>query len=393
MLRYIVIALLYFWAVANVNDSLLPLSLYAAVPLSFILSFWCTEKSLFEDKYFKLFTIFLLWICLTWFFAENITTATNHLKRLLGVFFLSGAICNLATDKRNIPLLYFLYVFVFVMASYYAQTHILSIQFDIGTDRLDDDRLNANVLANYTFYATFALYIMGEILQSKLSVRVFRILFLLMIPLSFVIAILTASRQVLIIQVPIIAFLLYYRYIKHSTTKRKCGFIILAMIALLLSIDTVSSTYDNSLLKKRTEYKVEDDGRYRVLEEAIDVGMAHPFFGVGPGNFYLFSTDHIFSHCSYTEVFANDGIIGLLIYLHIIGRFLYRQIKLYKKSNRQIYYSFIAFGVVFTLYNFFYVFYSDLCLMSFFLLVAKDSETYQDASYSLYGEKKESHLA
>lgn len=377
MLRFITIALLYFWAVANVDDSLLMIGLYVAVPTSFILSFWCAEKPLYRDKYFRIFTIFLLWIGFTWFLAENVDISTKHLQKLLGVFLLSGAVCNLATNKRNMPWLYFLYVFVFIIAINYARTHILNIQFDIAIDRLDDDRLNANVLANYTFYATFALYLLGDIVNTQIGKRIFRIVFLLMIPMSFVIAILTASRQVLIVQVPIISFLFYYRYLKNSKIKTKVKLAFAAVIVLLLSVDTIINTYDNSLLKQRNDVKVENDGRYRVLNEALNVGLEHPFFGVGPGNFYLFSSDHIFSHCSYTEVFANDGIIGLILYLYLIGYFLYRQLTLYKKYKKQIYLSFIAFGLVYSLYNFFYVFYSDMWLMSFFLLVAKDSETYE----------------
>lgn len=374
MLRYIVIALLYFWAFANVEESLLSIGLYIAIPSAFILSFWCSEKNLFKDKYFTIFTLFLLWISFTWFTSYNYSVATKHLQRLLGVFMFSGAICNLITDKRNRQVLYFLYFFLFLIALNYARTHILNVQFNIQTDRLDDARLNANVLANYTFYATFALFMLGEISHRATAIKLFRLLFLIMIPTSFFIAILTASRQVLIVQIPLLSILLYIRYFRKQSIKIKAGFIIGTIITLIVSIDGLTEIYNNSFLKTRSEVKVRDDGRFKLLGEAIDIGLNNPIMGVGPGNFYLFSNKHLFSHCSYTEAFANDGIIGLFIYIFLITSFIITQIKNYRRNHCNIFLFYVTFGIIFAFYNFFYVFYSDIWLMSFFLLVAKDSE-------------------
>jgi len=60
MLRFIVLALLYFWAVVNVDESMMSIGLYIAIPSAFILSFWCTTGKLCDDKCFKIFIIFLL---------------------------------------------------------------------------------------------------------------------------------------------------------------------------------------------------------------------------------------------------------------------------------------------------------------------------------------------
>ena len=66
MLRFIVLALLYFWAVVNVDESMMSIGLYIAIPSAFILSFWCTTGKLCDDKCFKIFIIFLLWVAFTW---------------------------------------------------------------------------------------------------------------------------------------------------------------------------------------------------------------------------------------------------------------------------------------------------------------------------------------
>lgn len=179
---------------------------------------------------------------------------------------------------------------MFCTAVYYAYTHILTFQFDIASNRLDDDRLNANVLANYTFYATFALFVMGEILNKRILCKIFKIVFLLMIPLSFIIALFTASRQVLLVQIPLIVILLYLRYLRSKTLKMRFVFIIGVVVCAVFSLDIISETYDNSFLKTRNEKNIEEDGRFKVLQEAIEVGRENPIVGVGPGNFILHSS-------------------------------------------------------------------------------------------------------
>jgi O-antigen ligase len=371
--RLIALGLLYFWAIVNVDESIMSLGLYCAVPGAFVLSVFCAKENILKNKYYRIFIGFFGWILFTWFFALNTEAANHQLQRLLGVFMLTTAVCNLATDQRNQKWLQCLYVLVFIIALNYARGHILTTQFDIKSDRLDDDRLNANILANYTVYATFALYVLGNIVLKRWMNFTFRILFLLMIPLTFIIAILTASRQVLLVQIPLFTVLLYLRYFKNVKIWSKLCFIALACIAVFMSVDTIIQTYDNSYLKVRNETKIEDDGRFKVLVQAIEVGNSHPLTGVGPGNFYLLSTGRIFSHCSYTEAYANSGIIGLILFLYLIGYYLKQQYVGYRRTLNKKFLEYLTFGIVFAFYNFFYVFYSDLWLMSYFMFVAYTS--------------------
>lgn len=79
------------------------------------------------------------------------------------------------------------------------------MEMSSDADRLNDAKLNANTMAYYTFYATMAAFLLSDMVQSINYRKLFKILFLAMIPISFV-AIVTASRQVLIIQIPLICF-------------------------------------------------------------------------------------------------------------------------------------------------------------------------------------------
>lgn len=373
MSRIIALGLLYFWAIVNLSDSMMAIGLYVAVPGAFVLSFICAKDNIFRNKYFKIFVLFFSWITFTWLFALDTDVATRQIQKLAGVFMLTTALCNLATDRFNRKWLYGLYVVVFLIALNYARENILTIQYNIATDRLDDDRLNANILANYTVYATFALYVLGDIIKKRWVSFCFKILFLAMIPTSFVIAILTASRQVLLVQTPLLALLLYLRYFKQAKMRVKMFSVFIGIVTFFGVAGYVSETYEHSFLKVRNETNIEDDGRFKVLTEAINVGNKYPLTGVGPGNFYLLSSNRIFSHCSYTEAYANCGVIGVFIYIYLIGYFLLQQWKNFRITRNKMYLIYGTFGVIYALYNFFYVFYSDLWLMSFFVFVAFDS--------------------
>lgn len=319
-----------------------------------------------------------MWVAFTYFGATYIQEANNQMKNLLGVFVFSVTLANLSKNKRCIPWLYGIFIILFIQALIYANNHILIEGFDTSKDRLNDDKLNANTVAYYTFFVTFALYELGNnfLVKKDYVVRVFRICFLAMYILSFIIALLTASRQVLIIQLPLLAFLTYIRYIKGVSAKRKVVFILIASVICISSIDKIADAYDNSFLKVRSEKDVKEDSRSALLQDAIKVGFEHPIMGVGPGNYVRYSFNRHFSHCTYTELFANTGIIGSLIYITLLLMFIKKQWSRMRIYRDNVYLVFLICGMIYLFDNFFYVFYIDLWLIGFFILLASHSETY-----------------
>ena len=369
--------MLYFAASVSLNDSLNPIALYGAIPLCFILSF-SISNSLKNNRYVKQLVLLIIWIAFTYLGATFMKEASNQMKNLLGVFIFSVALANLAKDRRCIPWLYGIFIILLIQALVYANEHIMVAGFDIATDRLNDEKLNANTVAYYTFFVTFALYELGNsfLVRNRILTRIFRVLFLLMYVVSFSVAILTASRQVLIIQLPLLCLLTYIRYINGSNIKNKVLFVIIAIALCASFTNQITNIYDNSFLKVRAEKDVEDDARTLLLKDALKVGLQHPIMGVGPGNYVRYSYSRHFSHCTYTELFANTGVIGFIIYINLLFLFLkkqYKRMRLYKDKT------FVVFGVCGLIYffdNFFYVFYVDLWLIGFFILIASHSEVY-----------------
>lgn len=376
-LKIFCIFLLCFAASVSLNDTLNPLALYGAIPLAFILSF--KNNNCFKNnRYIKLLSLLFLWIAFTYLGATYMAEANNQMKNILGVFVFSVTLANLSNDKRCLPWLYVVYLILFIQAIVYAQNHIMIEGFDTSTDRLNDEKLNANTVAYYTFFITFALYELGNkyLIANKILIKTFRILFLSMYFVSFMVAIFTASRQVLLIQLPLLALLTYMRYINGASVKRKVIFVFAAIAVFVACSSMIENIYDNSFLKVRAEKEVKDDARSLLIQDAIKVGTEHPIVGVGPGNYVRYSYSAHFSHCTYTELFANTGVLGVLIYTYILGTFVCVQYKRYRLCRDKTYMVFLICGLIYVFDNFFYVFYIDLWLIGFFMLLASHSEQY-----------------
>lgn len=376
-LKFFCIFLLCFAASVSLNDALNPLALYGAIPLAFILSF--KENNCFKkNRYIKILSLLFLWVAFTYLGATYIAEANNQMKNIFGVFVFSVTLANLSNDKRCLPWLYIVYLILFIQAIVYAHNHIMIEGFDSSTDRLNDEKLNANTVAYYTFFITFALYELGNkyLVANKVLIKIFRVLFLSMYFVSFMVAIYTASRQVLLIQLPLLALLTYMRYINGASVKRKAVFVFVIIAVLFASSGMIENIYDNSFLKVRAEKGVKDDARSLLIQDAIKVGTEHPIVGVGPGNYVRYSYSAHFSHCTYTELFANTGVLGLIIYVYLLYTFIYVQYKRYRSCNDKTYMVFLICGLIYVLDNFFYVFYADLWLTGFFILLASHSEQY-----------------
>ena len=124
----------------------------------------------------------------------------------------------------------------------------------------------------------------------------------------------------------------------------------------------------DSLLFKRYE-SIEEDSRFFLIKKALEVGINNPILGVGCGNFMSYARLSVFSHCSYTELFANSGIIAALVYIIWIIKTFYIQFKRFRMTKNVI---FLYLSIIIALWffsNFFYVYYMNVWLMGFWGLI------------------------
>lgn len=360
--------------ISLMSDSLNQIALYVAIPIAFITTLFNYGR-LRVNKYFNLLVLLYVWIFISVLWATDTSVAMNQMKQILGSFILCYVFAVKAKNERNIVWLYLVYFIILGFAWHYAYNNILST-IELGQERVNDSKLNANTLAYYTFYFTFASYLLGEILTTASWKKFMRWIFISAIPLSFYTAIFTASRQVLIIQLPLIIILLYIRYLKGKNVSKRILFVFAIGASLLFVAPSVVDTYNDSYLSTRSEADIEDDVRTKLAKDAFKVGCENFPIGVGPGNYMVHSFSKHFSHNTYLELWANEGIVGLLIYLIILTIYIKRQWKRYKKFRDNIFLSFFVFGIFFVIDGIFYSFYEHLWLIGFFIIVASHSELY-----------------
>lgn len=382
--RIILLCTWFAAAASLLSDLINQLALYVVLPLAFILS-WNLGKSR-PNKYMIILILLYIWIAISLLWATNTNLAFRQLQQILGAFVLCFILSVNALKQKNLPWLYTIFIILLIGDWYYAYNNIFDV-IDIGVDRLDDEKLNANSLAYHTFYVTMAVYILGTLETFRFR-KIFRWLFFLTIPLSFQTALLTASRQVLLIQAPFIFALLVIRYYAKISIAKRMLFIICLVAACATLGHKVYNEYENSTLHQRAEKDLKEDSRTKLMKDAFKVGMEHQPFGVGAGNYIVYSYNKHFSHNNYLELFVNEGIIGLWIYLWMMFHFMKVQIRRYKKFKDKYFLVFGFFGLFYIIDGFFYVFYAQIWLISFFILVATHSDTYYKTKMLEYGNKR-----
>ncbi len=383
LLSCLAIVLLLFFAGVSYffPGGLQQISLWICVPGSAVFAFLAVPHHK-TNSYIKLQIALYLWVAFTALFAFDFGLATDQLKRILGCFLMLYAINQLGKDYKLIPWLYFVYLFFYLGMVYYARTNILTNNYDYTSQRLDDDVLNANMIAYFTFFTTFIVFIMADMTRKK-SVRIFlRVLFVLSPIWSFAIAILTASRQVIIIQAPLILLLLYFRYFKDRTIMTKLVYLVLGIVMGVFFVLKGNSYYESSTLSQRNEVAINEDARTVHLRNAFEVGITHPLFGIGPGCYGVYSTgQRTFSHNNYAELFANCGLPALLLCIVLYWKFIRIQWKRFRQTKDTMFLAFFTFGLMYAIDNMFYVFYTNPWLMAFFFLVAMHGENYYESNY------------
>ncbi len=364
----IIYFLISLWAILSLYSWANNICLYVFLPLSFVLVL-SQNRDIYEtNRFLKLLFVLYFWFLISSFFSVDVNESFLQVKRTVATFLLCTVFASIGEKRPVIG--YVIYLLFFIALLYYAYFNILSI-IDVSEERMQDDNVNANMFAYYTSFTTFALFILSYCSTNKK--RLFNVLFLGMIPLSFIVALLTGSRQTLLVQIPLIASLLGVKYVRNG--KGVLVFSLIILVAILLFFSFGEGMYEHSTLAHRNELSVGDDERTFLIKDAFRVGFNNIVFGVGPGCYKLVNPTHHYAHCAYAELIACSGLPALAIYVSMLIIFIKTQIKRYYASKNRLFLSFALFGVIFSFQNLFYAFYLLPWLMSFFVLVSSHSNS------------------
>lgn len=364
----IVFVLISFWAVFSLYDWAKDVCLYLLLPISFIIVSY--NNTIYKrNRCLQLLSVLYLWFVITSFFSVNTEESFIQVKRTVATFLMCYVFA--AIGYRHPRLGYCIYILFFLALLYYAYNNIMSV-IDVSEERMQDENVNANMFAYYTCFATFSVFLLGDMVSAIKKAKIFKSIFFILIPISFMLALYTGSRQLLIIQVPLITLLLCIRYIRNVK-----GIVLLICIFVALGVAFLyfgESMYNNSTLSVRNGQSVEDDERTYLLFDAFRVGFENFIVGVGPGCYKLVNPTHHYAHCAYAELIACSGLPALIIYLIMIYSFVKEQVNRYLHKKNKLFLAFGLFGIVFAIQNVFYAFYLLPWLMAFFLLVSAHSD-------------------
>jgi O-antigen ligase len=162
--------------------------------------------------------------------------------------------------------------------------------------------------------------------------------------------------------IAIFGALLIFFALNIKNVKKESLIIFFIIFAFILGIINLDFIVQNgritkqlySRVKEASIYDVKDNNRIQLLNVAIQMGNEKPIFGVGRGSFPL-NSDRYISENSYQYnarpiphntifgFYAQQGIVGVILFILLPGYALYRMLKSKRKQNRYLIPLFIAF--------------------------------------------------
>tara|TARA_R110000744_G_scaffold155224_9_gene270458 strand:- start:17520 stop:18698 length:1179 start_codon:yes stop_codon:yes gene_type:complete len=324
-----------------------------------------------KNKEFIIFLMILLLSFTTIYYFKGFDEFTTTLSSLFGA--VVAAYIAIGLTKKVDFSLFFHIGYIFSILTLFIIMIIngnISANFASAIDFRDRFMLNANAYSYFCIFANFSLFYLYLKFKNKL-------LFIstLILPLLFlVIAFTTQSRAGLLLITTInICFWLFINKPINPSKFRKITRKFVIILALIILGFQFLKIYQGSRIQNRvTQTANKKDSREILIEEGIEVFIQNPILGVGLGQFPFYSKYRLFTHNSYTEILAEQGVIGgiLLFTFYLIPTF--KSIKNYRSDkNNPLYKFYLLFFITFLIYNNFYVFYKfPFSMMYFFLIIS-----------------------
>lgn len=349
------------------------------IPLG--LSYICLFKSsklkyALSQKAIKWHLLFCFFTSISIFYAIDSQVAFETQKKLLIVSIFSLIVFSLAvTSARYIHIIYVTNVIILLFLFLY----VFSLGSASGVGRIDNSNLNANTYGYYIFNGLYSLFMIGSGILFKKKYKVINTFFLLAVCiLSLWLILLTASRGAFIITVLLISGNIFIIFsLSKTSIAKKTLFLILTSISLFFSFDYFYENYfyDSYLFKRFQILEDVETPREQLFYSAIEIGVSNPILGVGSGNFAKIQKTKdagSFSHNTFTEIFANYGLLGLILYAIFHFVIFYKLKRLFEKSNyhtKIILQQILLFLILFNFYSAFYVVYLTTAFMHLLFVI------------------------
>ena len=371
--------LLYLVAIVTWRGPYYRLSLYVAIPLLIIVAFFRWNKEIISAKYWWLYLMLIIWIFLSSLFNDFQSASLRDMIPVVAAFLLSFSVYATSTKGDNAKILYLSYClfFIVLMGMSIADTgFVQNFDYSDEHDRESYTKMDANSYAYYSFFLIMSVRMMLERRNKSFSKAWLFIIYIILFVISLYVALLTASRQVLYLNIPLLLLLVYSDYIRQGKKGSQVLFFALAIIIILVGLPIFSRYYSNSFLATRAQVSFAEDGRSRMMKNAMNIAFDHPLFGVGLG------APITFSHNTYTHLASRCGLPALLIYLTILLRAVSSFFRKWRRTKDSTYFLYFVCSLFFFIGNFLYSYIDGPFMMAVLFILLGDSKRYRKGSFS-----------
>lgn len=342
---------------------------YILIPILFLITLVKIREKLILE--IRLYGLLLLSAIISTTQSVDIDLSQIILLKLVGCLLIGIVITTLNNRYNIFSLVLYVYIIsTIILILYEVFNGSLVLTNFLDSRNRDIYLLNANYYSYLIFYSTIGLYFIYREKKSTLL-----LLSIIIIQILFIITVFsTASRSGLLIILLInIGYWFFINNTKNLFVKAFKISLVLASFSYIYF-----SYYSGSFIAERSDRNsgIYDNSRESLLIDGVSVFVENPFLGVGPGNFQYYSKTGDYSHFSFIEVAATQGIFGLifliLIYFIPIKIVIEKLINRIPNTDKTKYKMFLLFLLIFIFYNSFYPFYLYLDLMIFFFIVVSE---------------------
>lgn len=354
------------------------IGLYVATPAAIALTYFVYKKNMFKSMYWKLLAYTLFFIV-----ASTLLVSDGSFKSLMmpivATVLLCESVYTLAIKGQNIKILSLAYVMIYLYIMYATLTgNAFVVDFDYADerDRATAALLNSNIYAYFSLFAIMA----GRVLMGpriKCNSIILLAIYLFMAVCSCYTGLMVASRQIMLLEIPLIAYFVYMDFFVHGKSSGRLMFLLLIAGVVFVGIPFFMSYYSNSYLAVRAETTVDEDSRFELIMEAITLGLKNPIFGVGLG-----ANVH-FSHCTYTHLLSRCGVIPAILYIILIYKAVMVQYKRFRVTRDYYFQILFVCAALFAIANFFYVYIDQPFMLPVIFLLIGESDRYASTKYNI----------
>lgn len=352
-------------------------SLYLAIPVLIIYSFARFYRIIISSKYWWPYLLLIIWIFISSLVNDNRDVSLERMIPIVASFLLSFSVYATSSRKKNYHFLYFAYCAFFVVMfiqSYQTKGFVSEFDYANEIDRKSRMRLDANAYAYYSFFLIISARMMFESFNKSFKKLLRLMLYIILLIISWYVALFTASRQVLYLNIPIILMFVYIDFFKRQSIGGSLPYLMAILIVLITLVPLFFQYYSNSYLAYRSQTTFVEDSRYSLFVKAYDVFIENAFWGIGLG------APISFSHSTYFHLASRCGFPALLLYIVMLLKFIVPQIKRYRKTMNTTFLLYFICGLFYFIGNFLYSYIDEPFMMAILFILIGDSERYYKES-------------